>query len=383
MSVSRTIILFMGLGHACAAAVVTGAAEGFAYGVTGGGDASPVYPADIDELVDLLGSSEPQVIVLSKTYDFTGSEGTTDETGCAPWGTEEGCQLAINANGWCGSNPAAEVSYDNAGLAGITVTSNKTLVGTGSSGVIKGKGLRMTSGASNIIIQNIHITDLNPEYVWGGDAIVLSGTDLIWIDHCQTSLIGRQHYAFGFDPNTRVTLSNNYIDGKTNWSASCDGHHYWTLELVGEGDQITFQNNYLTYTSGRSPALSGTTLFHAVNSVWDSVSGHALEGDSSSARGLFEGCAFAGVAQVAVADFAGQLFAGPDAAARELCAADGALGRACAANAYDEDSDAGNFEGAADDGFLGDFAGYDVPAAAMSAEEARSSVPGSAGIGHL
>jgi pectin lyase len=42
---------------------------------------------------------------------------------------------------------------DNAGVLGITVKSNKSLLGSGSSGVIKGKGLRVVSGASNIIIQ--------------------------------------------------------------------------------------------------------------------------------------------------------------------------------------------------------------------------------------
>ena len=42
---------------------------------------------------------------------------------------------------------------DNAGLLGITVASDKSLVGSGTSGVIKGKGLRIVSGASNIIIQ--------------------------------------------------------------------------------------------------------------------------------------------------------------------------------------------------------------------------------------
>jgi pectin lyase len=42
---------------------------------------------------------------------------------------------------------------DNAGVLGITVKSNKSLLGSGSSGVIKGKGLRIVSGASNIIIQ--------------------------------------------------------------------------------------------------------------------------------------------------------------------------------------------------------------------------------------
>jgi Pectate lyase len=40
---------------------------------------------------------------------------------------------------------------------------------------------------SNIIIQNIMITNLNPQLVWGGDAITLSNTSNIWIDHVTVS----------------------------------------------------------------------------------------------------------------------------------------------------------------------------------------------------
>lgn len=150
---------------------VTQSAEGFAEGVTGGGSATPVYPTTNAELVSYLGDSSARVIILTKTFDFTGSEGTTTATGCAPWGTASACQLAINQNDWCDnyepSAPKVSVTYDNAGVLGIAVKSNKSLVGQGSAGVIKGKGLRVVSGASNVIIQNIAITDLNPKYVWG------------------------------------------------------------------------------------------------------------------------------------------------------------------------------------------------------------------------
>lgn len=50
-------------------------------------------------------------------------------------------------------------------MLGISIASDKSLVGEGSAGIIKGKGLRIVSGAQNIIIQNIEITDINPEYV--------------------------------------------------------------------------------------------------------------------------------------------------------------------------------------------------------------------------
>lgn len=56
------------LASTAAAISVSGSAEGFAKGVTGGGSATPVYPDSIDELVSYLGDSEARVIVLSKTY---------------------------------------------------------------------------------------------------------------------------------------------------------------------------------------------------------------------------------------------------------------------------------------------------------------------------
>lgn len=49
---------------------VSGAAEGFAKGVTGGGSATAVYPSTTAELVSYLGDSTARVIVLTKTYVY-------------------------------------------------------------------------------------------------------------------------------------------------------------------------------------------------------------------------------------------------------------------------------------------------------------------------
>lgn len=43
-----------------------------------------------------------------------------------------------------------------------------------------------------------------------------------------------------------MTWSNNFLNGVTTHSAGCDDHHYWTLELVGVGDEITFQSTFHT-----------------------------------------------------------------------------------------------------------------------------------------
>lgn len=179
--------LVAALASTASAVGVSGSAAGFATGVIGGGSATPVYPSTTAELISYLGDSSARVIVLTKTFDFTGTEGTTTGTGCAPWGTASACQVAIDKDSWCTNYqpnaPKVSVSYDNAGVLGITVKSNKSLIGSGSVGVIQGKGLRIVSGASNIIIQNVHITNLNPKYVWGGDAITVNNADMVWIDH--------------------------------------------------------------------------------------------------------------------------------------------------------------------------------------------------------
>ncbi|KAG7286271.1 hypothetical protein NEMBOFW57_008579 [Staphylotrichum longicolle] len=261
------------------AAAVTGAAEGFAKGVTGGGSASPVYPTTTAQLVSYLGDSQPRVIMLDRTFDFTGSEGTATETGCAPWGTGSGCQLSLNKNNWCTNYqpnaPKVTVKYDKAGILGITVGSNKSLIGVGSKGVIKGKGIRMVSGTKNVIIQNVHITNLNPQYVWGGDAITLDNTDMIWIDHVTTSLVGRQHIVLGNGPSGRVTISNSKFDGQSSWSPPA------TPTTTG---MITFKNNYIYHMWRATP-------LHAVNNYWYDSKGHNFELDSG-AKVLVEGSVF-------------------------------------------------------------------------------------------
>ncbi|KAF1778990.1 Pectin lyase fold [Phytophthora cactorum] len=94
---------------------------------------------------------------------------------------------------------------------------NKTLRGVGKKGVLKGKGLKLEG--DNIIIQNVHITELNAQYVWGGDAIFLGGINNralknIWIDHVKISRVGRQMFVSGFDGVESITISNSDFDGR-------------------------------------------------------------------------------------------------------------------------------------------------------------------------
>ncbi|KAJ5479052.1 hypothetical protein N7530_004561 [Penicillium desertorum] len=316
-----------------AAVGVSGTPEGFASSATGGGNATPVYPTSTDELVSYLGDDEARVIVLSKTFDFTDTEGSATGTGCTPWGTASNCQVAINKDDWCTNyQPDAattSVTYNKAGMLGITVGSNKSLIGEGTSGVIKGRGLRIVNGVENVIVQNIAVTDINPQYVWGGDAITINQADLVWLDHITTARIGRQHYVLGTEADNRVSITNNYIDGESDWSATCDGHHYWNVYLDGSSDKVTFKGNYLYKTSGRAPKVQGNTYLHAVNNYWDDNSGHAFE-IGSGGYVLAEGNYFANVDTVMEeSSFAGALFSSDSASG--TC--ESYIGRSCVANA--------------------------------------------------
>lgn len=163
--------------------IVKGTPVGFASSVTGGGTVAPVYPTTIAQLKSYLTSTSPQNIVISGTFNFAGSEGTVTLPACNayPCTPSNGGQALLNTLNGCGSLSTYNVTLDSAAYNAINVQSDKTLVGVNGA-TLNGKGLRL-SGVSNIIIQNIAITNLNPQYVWGGDAISLSSTNNVWIDH--------------------------------------------------------------------------------------------------------------------------------------------------------------------------------------------------------
>ena len=143
-----------------------------------------------NRLAAWLADDIPRVIMLDKVFNFVGWNGTVTAWGCRPSSNTcptSGGQDAINGANWCtnAKYPPQEVTYDKAALTPLEVKSNKSIVGVGSAGVLRGVGLRLANGVKNVIIQNIHITQLNPKYIWGGDAITLAGTDMVWIDHCK------------------------------------------------------------------------------------------------------------------------------------------------------------------------------------------------------
>lgn len=97
--------------------------------------------------------------------------------------------------------------------------------------------------------------------------------------------------------------------------------------MTGDGDEITFKNNYVHHTSGRSPKVNEGSFVHIVNNYWYENSGHCFEGEGGYV--LVEGNTFENVVAME-ADFTSAAFG----SASDSDSCESALGRACMGNAY-------------------------------------------------
>ncbi|KAJ1554281.1 hypothetical protein HK405_005493 [Cladochytrium tenue] len=331
---SLAAILGGGVPSPVAALKASGTPVGYAKvaGVVGGGDLTPIVPTTNAELVAALAGSTPRVVQLTKVFDFTTAMGTITEQGCAPWSCTPNPQRAINKVNYCSGQPASTVTYYAQALTPLDVGSNITIIGSGSTSGLKGVGLRMSS-SYNVIVQNIRITDLNAEFVWGGDAITVVGSTGVWVDHIFTQNIGRMHLVMGYTPSTGVTFSNNELDGATTFSPYCNGKSYWMMLFVGINDFFTVANNYIHDSSGRGPHIGGTAGYfqhmHLVNNLYSNVDGHALDPELGSLS-LAEGNVFTSVTTPITTDMDGKAYVPLAAADASACSA--SLGRVCQTN---------------------------------------------------
>ncbi|MGC4088179.1 MAG: hypothetical protein QM756_09815 [Polyangiaceae bacterium] len=318
---------------------------GFGKSVTGGKGGTTVTVTTPKQLSDAVAGNTASIIRVQGTIDFTGTEGTTTGS-CCTWNTcsSGSSEWTIQAASQCtadGRTPF-NCTYDNAGRTGLAVGSNKTIIGIGPNATIKGKGLRMISGVSNIIIRNLTITSINAQMVWGGDALTVDNASNIWIDHTRINLIGRQFFVTGFGKADNITLSYNEFDGQTPYSVGCDGTHYWTMLITGDSNTVTALGNWIHHTSGRGPHAGGTAVAadgkdqvwsQFANNYYQTVKGHAAD-PAEYAYLLYEGTYFKDVTTPFQSGSGGYAYA-PVASnvSSTSSACTSAIGRACIANA--------------------------------------------------
>ncbi|KAG8740811.1 hypothetical protein FRC10_003876 [Ceratobasidium sp. 414] len=342
-------------------ALAVGTAFGYAVGTTGGGSATPAIPSSTAQLVSWLGDSSSRVILLDRTYDFTDTEGNVTAKACKPWACSPNPQFAIDANEWCEHyEPNAAmttVTYKKAGVSAILVGSNKTLLGKGTAGIMpehlfsKGKGLRI-AGGSNIIIQNIRISDINAQFVWGGDAISIDGGSKVW--RYQFKNVGRQFVVTGYGAAKSVTISDNVFDGSSQYSinvvtslllallatTATIGLHCLPVPKIllllpatilptlwkwcpkrecfrGRGPKLGGMSSYTREYPQPICYLSAESQFSLVDYFVD-ITGHALDAGVGS-RALMEGNYFNQVTQPAISGTSGVAFAAVDSTHAAQC----------------------------------------------------------------
>ena len=167
----------------------------------------------------------------------------------------------------------------------------------------------------------------------------------------------------------------------TEFSHSCNGDHYWTIIIGGNGDLITLDRNYLHDVSGRAPKIGsseGNQVVQAVNNLFSGNEGHNFD-ISSSGLVLIEGNAFSDAKEpLTSASEEGVIFTVPSGS-EGTC--EEYLGRACEANSL---SNSGDFADREDTEPLSELSGYGanlvVP---IAASEVAATVEGSAGIGKI
>ena len=337
----------------------------------------------------------PRIVQVASAIDFTASEGSTSRPGCYPQPlcpapmANERLALLNGADTHCAGKTLFDVVFDKAGAEPLLVGSNKTLVGLGNDAALRGKGLFIGHGASNVVVRNLTIERINQGVVFAGDGITLDGADRVWIDHDRFDRIGRQMIVSGYGPASNVTISWNDFDGSDEISSYCNGRHYWNLLMLGEGDRITLADNWIRHFAGRAPHVGAgqgaMSLMHIAGNEFDDGSWHALDA-YQPARVLMEGNAFDGVAvpilDSANAGFVWASLGVPTASHQQSCAT--WLGRPCVGNSAEPAPQPDNFR---HDLTVLDYFQKFVPAAQrpapFAADAVGRAIPFLAGPGHL
>ncbi|KAI4958094.1 hypothetical protein J4E86_003690 [Alternaria arbusti] len=375
------IIALLAAAATSSAQSVIGTAYGYGAGATGGGKAAAVTPTSNEELEKYLSDDTERVILLTQQFDFTGKTTSgpgCDKTTCSAKSGGGQYYLGDLSCGGSDMTPVSSITYDAGAETALKVGSNKSILGVGGKGVIKGRGLSIAKDASNVIIQGVEFTTINPGVVWGGDALDMQGGNTkIWVDHCKFSLVGRMFVVSHYD-GSEATLSNNEFDGVTTTSATCNDNHYWTMMMIGKTEKFTLDKNYFHDVSGRAPKLGQdgvNSYFHAVNNYFENMKGHAFDAyDGVSA--LVEGNAFVAVDQPNTEHAAGVtsfVSKGGDA-----CSS--VFGRACLENSVDSSS--GELSPGSSSGFIAKLGKIDVPEP-MEASKVAAYVKANAGPANL
>ncbi|AKN71483.1 pectate lyase [Streptomyces sp. PBH53] len=196
---------------------------------------------------------------------------------------------------------AAAITMDPVGKE-IRVRSDKTIIGSGTSGQIVGGGFFLGPGVHNVIIRNLTIRDAY-QGVWNDkehdyDGIQMDGAHHVWIDHNDI-----RHMADGLidsrKDTTYLTVSWNRL-GQENKAFGIG----WTENTTAD---ITIHHNWIRETEQRNPSTDNVAHAHLYNNYLQDEPGTAIRASYGNyARGrtnmLLENSYFEGLANPVIKD---------------------------------------------------------------------------------
>ncbi|MEU7556720.1 pectinesterase family protein [Streptomyces eurythermus] len=273
------------------------AAGGLGYGLLGpggssGASAATAVPAWATQAAD--GFASVNALGQNGTYGGRGGEIVTVKTlaDLEKYATADKPYIIV---------VAAAITMDPVGKE-IKVRSDKTIIGSGTSGQIVGGGFFLGQGVHNVIIRNLTIRDAY-QGVWNDkehdyDGIQMDGAHHVWIDHNDI-----RHMADGLidsrKDTTYLTVSWNRL-GQENKAFGIG----WTENTTAD---ITIHHNWIRETEQRNPSTDNVAHAHLYNNYLVDEPGTAITSSYGNyARGntdmLLENSYFQGVNNPVIKD---------------------------------------------------------------------------------
>ncbi len=223
---------------------------GYGAGTTGGGSASAVTVSSLSALTSAVSGSTAKVVKISGTISGSGD---------------------------------------------VKVGSNTTILGVGSSSVLNGLGLVLTS-VSNVIIRNLTIHSVTAAS-GNGDAIHIQKSTKIWVDHnnLYSDMNNGKDY---YDGLLDITHAADYIT--VSWNRF---HDHYKVSLVGHSDsngsedtghlRVTYHHNWFYNVNSRLPSIRFGTA-HIYDNYYQNVGDSAIH-SRENAQVLVQNNVFSGV----------------------------------------------------------------------------------------
>ncbi|MFC8367481.1 pectinesterase family protein [Streptomyces sp. NPDC057239] len=154
----------------------------------------------------------------------------------------------------------------------IKVASDKTVVGSGTSGHIVGGGFFLGQGVHNVIIRNLTIRDAH-QGVWNDkehdfDAVQMDGAHHVWIDHNDLRNMADGLIDVRKD-STYVTVSWNEMSHNNKTFGIG-----WTENVLTD---ITIHHNWIRETEQRNPSTDNCAHAHLYNNFLEDVPGTDID----------------------------------------------------------------------------------------------------------